>query len=65
MDLHVLRKELKPLGFTVRTKVFSFGRYATFRHVETGEDLTFNVFTSDQLERWQPLFDWGRQNPEY
>lgn len=53
-----LRKALKLLGFTVKTKRLSWGPHATYVHLASGQELTFNVFTPDLLARWKPLFDW-------
>ena len=53
-----LRKAIKPLGFKVKTKQLSWGPHATYVHIASGQELTFNVFTPELLERWKPLFDW-------
>ena len=54
--LNELRKALKPLGFKLKTQTLSFGRVATFIHAETSQELSFNVFSPQLLERWNPLF---------
>lgn len=59
-----LRKALKPIGYKIKTKSLSFGRYATLVHVETGDELTYNVFTAETLARWQPAFDFFKANAE-
>lgn len=58
-----LRKKLKPLGYTVRSKKLSWGRHITYVHVETGEGHVMSVFTPEQLERWTPLHDFLRTIP--
>ena len=58
MQLKQLRKEIKPLGFKVLTESLSWGRLATFVHIESGEKLTFNVATQQQIDRWKPLHDY-------
>lgn len=62
--LNDLRKALKPLGYKIKTQSLSFGRYATLIHIETGDELTYNVFTPETLERWQPAFDFFKANAE-
>jgi hypothetical protein len=59
-----LRKQLKPLGFTVTTKIQSHGPHATYKHIETKELLTFNVFTPEKLAKWKPLLDWKKENAQ-
>jgi hypothetical protein len=63
-ELKELRKELKPLGFKIKTESLSWGRHATYVHVESGEELTFNVATQEQVERWKPLHDHLATIPE-
>jgi hypothetical protein len=53
-----IRRAIKPLGFKVTTKTTSYGRHATYIHIESGEALTFNVFTPEKLAKWKPLLDW-------
>lgn len=55
-----IRKAIKPLGFSVKTKSTSFGKHATYIHKESGQELTFNVFSPELLERWRPLIEWGK-----
>ncbi len=62
--LKELRNEVKKLGYKIQTESVSFGRNATFVHVETGDKLTYNVFTPKTFERWKPLFVWGNKNKE-
>lgn len=52
-----LRKVIKPLGFTVKTKTNSYGKTVTYVHINSKQELGFNVFTPELLERWKPLFD--------
>lgn len=62
--LKELRKELKKIGYKIQTESVSFGRNATFVHIETGDKLTYNVFTPKKFEQWEPLFNWGNKNKE-
>lgn len=55
-----IRRVLKPIGFTVKTKKLSWGRHATYVHIESGQELSFNVFTPELLEKWSPLLDWRK-----
>ena len=59
-----LRKALKPVGFKVLTESVSWGRTVTYGHIESGDRLTYNVFTSEQRLRWKPLFDWTVKHRE-
>ena len=59
-----LRKALKAIGFGVRTKTNSFGKSATYYHVETGRELKSNVFTAETLLFWKPLFDFRKDNAD-
>lgn len=61
-NLKDLRKVLKPLGFTVTTRAASFGRIATYKHLESGELLTYNVFTAEQLAKWRPIINFRNNN---
>jgi hypothetical protein len=54
--INELRKHLKPLGYKVKTKSYSIGRFVTYVHTATGEELTGNVFSSKTLALWDPLF---------
>ena len=62
--LNDLRKAIKPLGYKVKTKALSWGPHATYVHAATGEECTANVFTSDTLAKWLPLFDWIKANAD-
>jgi len=62
--LSELRKELKAIGYKVKTKSMSYGRHATFVHIASDTELTFNVFTAETLETWKPLFDFKKANKE-
>ena len=62
MTLSELRKKIKAIGFKVTTENFSFGRHATYVHIESGKRLTFSVFTDELLVRWKPLLDFTTAN---
>lgn len=57
IELKDLRAKIKPLGFGVKTTRQSWGTHATFHHLESGEELTGNVFTKDSHQKWKPLLD--------
>ena len=62
MNISQLRKEIKPLGFGAITKSFSWGKNIIYKHIETGELLTFNVFDDEHMERWNPLLFFLQEN---
>jgi hypothetical protein len=62
--LNEVRKAIKPLGFGVKTKSTSFGKAATYYHIESGKELSFNVFTPETLATWKPLLDWRKANAQ-
>jgi len=64
MFLKELREKIKPLGFKIKTKGLSWGRHLTYVHVESGEELTFNILTEEQAKRWKPLYDYLKTIPE-
>lgn len=63
-SINDIRKAIKPLGFTVKTKTLSWGSHATYIDINTKQGLSFNVFTPELLEKWKPLLDWQRVNRE-
>ncbi len=62
--LNDIRTAIKPLGFNVKTKSFSWGKSAIYVHAETGQELNFNVFTPETLARWLPLTTWRSLNKD-
>lgn len=63
MDLKTLRKELKAIGFNFGSKRLSWGKHIIYKTIE-GDQLTGNVFTPETLKKWQPLFDYLKENKE-
>lgn len=61
-NISELRRELKTIGYNIKTKSNSMGTFATYIRIESGEKLTGNVFTLETLKNWKPLFDWIRQH---
>lgn len=59
-----IRKAIKPLGFSLKTQALSWGTHATYKHIESGQSLSFNVFTPELLTRWKPLIDWIHAHKE-
>lgn len=59
-----IRKEINKIGFTVLTQKLSFGTYATYKHKESGECMTGNVFSAETLKKWTPLIQWIKDNFE-
>jgi hypothetical protein len=58
MSLNELRREIRKLGFTVKTQMLSWGRHATFVHIESKKELAFNVASEETWKLWQPLLDY-------
>ena len=59
-----LRKTLKPLGYSFKTQKISWGKHITYTHIESGDSLTYSIFTPETLERWNALFTWLREHKE-
>jgi hypothetical protein len=57
-----VRKQLKKIGFKLKTKNFSFGRIASYEN--TFGDSMPTIFTKETLEEWQPLIDWRKEHRE-
>lgn len=62
--IHDVRRAIKPLGFTVATERHSFGTSATYKHIETGEKLTYNVLNAERLAKFGPLVAWAKENAD-
>ena len=62
MSIKKLRAEIKPLGFTITTKSFSWGKSAIYKHISSGQLLTFNVFGKEHIERWGVLLSFLEKN---
>jgi len=56
-----IRKQIKPLGFNIRIKSFSYGPHAQWINMATGLVLP-TVFSRESLIDWQPLLDWRLQH---
>lgn len=56
-----VRKELKALGYGVKTKSVSWGRAATY--TKDGVNMP-SIFTHETLPIWKPLIDWRKDNRE-
>ncbi len=61
-SLSDLRKELKELGFKIKTERMSWGRHATYVHTATGEGFMFNVCDKQTFDRWAPLCKFLRDH---
>jgi len=46
------RKVLKAAGYKVSIKSFSFGRNATYTHIESSREFSGNCFTPESLAMW-------------
>ena len=63
-NLQQLRKVLKEMGYKVKTKSMSWGRHVTYGHIESGDWLTYNIFTKETFDRWRPLMEWLESNAD-
>ena len=59
--LNELRKALKTINFTVKTKKWSHGTHALYEALD-GKKLTANVFSEYQYAMWEPLFAWKEEH---
>lgn len=57
-----VRKQLKRIGFKVKTETLSWGRHATYEN-ELGEKMP-SIFSKETLAHWQPLIDFRKANQE-
>jgi len=53
MELKDFRKQLKAIGFNVKSKTYTFGTYLIFCNM-AGEEIP-SVFTVKELKKWIPL----------
>jgi hypothetical protein len=60
-SLNELRKELKAIGYNVRTKTYSWGQSVRYFQISDGRELP-TIFTKESLEHWQPLLKFLRDN---
>ena len=58
MELKELRKQLRKIGYRVKTQSLSFGRCATYTD-NTGRELP-SIFSPETLSDWKPLLDFLR-----
>jgi len=61
MKLTELRKELKAIGFKVKTESLSFGKYATFTDMN-GKSLPSIFFGEEHRQVWLPLIEYRTNN---
>lgn len=56
-----LRKKLKPLGFTIKTKSLSIGVYGSIHRISDGKKLPEMFFNDEEgikeLQSWKPVVD--------
>lgn len=58
-----IRKAIKPLGFNIKTKQYSYGIHAAWFRLEDKRELP-TIFTEATLAEWQPLLDWRKEHKE-
>ena len=61
--INEVRKAIKPLGFSVKTKSLSWGQHATYFRINDKKELP-TIFTSETIKEWQQLIDWRKENNE-
>jgi len=54
MKIYQLRKELRAIGFKVKTESLSWGKHATFTDME-GNDYPSLFFSDAERNKWNPL----------
>ena len=64
MSLTTLRKEIRKLGFKLKTESTSFGTLATYIHIESNQALTFNCAPKSTWEKWEALRDFCTKQKE-
>lgn len=57
MTVSEARKELKKLGFNLRTKTFSWGPNAIITNEDRSEDMP-SIFTEETRLEWLPAIEW-------
>jgi hypothetical protein len=57
MKLSDARKELKNLGFNLRTERLGWGPHATITNSNRNEDLP-TIFTEETRSMWLPAIEW-------
>lgn len=61
-NIHDLRREIRKIGYSVKTQRLSHGQHATYGHIQSVSELTGNVFTEETIAKWQALFEWLRKH---
>jgi hypothetical protein len=61
-SLSDLRKSIKPLGFKIKTKKMSWGQHANYVHIESNQELNFNVCDKPTADRWAPCIQFLRDH---
>jgi hypothetical protein len=61
-NLSKWRKIIRAKGFKVSIRAHRLGTSATYTHIGSRQELKFNVFTPELLERWKPLLDLIKEN---
>lgn len=57
-NLNQLRRDLKAIGYNFNTSRNSMGKFVKYKNLCSGDTLTGNVFSSETIKQWQPLFDF-------
>jgi hypothetical protein len=63
MTLNQLRKELKKIGFTVKTETLSWGRHASIVHLESGLRVSkAGIYTKEQAEAFEVFHEFKEKH---
>ena len=57
ITLKQLRAKLKPLGYTVKTKSFSFGRTGMVHRISDNQELPSTFFSQTERQEWLPAIE--------
>jgi hypothetical protein len=63
MTLNQLRKELKQIGFQVKTETLSWGKHASIIHIESGLRVSSGgVYSKEQAESFQVFHEFKEKH---
>jgi hypothetical protein len=63
MTLNQLRKELKQIGFQVKTETLSWGKHASIIHIESGLRVSKGgVYSKEQAESFQVFHEFKEKH---
>lgn len=60
-DITDVRKAIKPLGFRLTSRAYSYGRHVTYTDL-TGKPMPSIFSSQDDLAKWRPLINWKKEH---